>query len=773
MANDKEKKDLTKNKRISSLLDFIQNGMKSMYRDTYQNQRTNNDDIDKIKDDITQSMNGMINKDGDPLNASNITRLYSRMNLKNSGSNGELVESVFDVFNDKSITDQILSSYTDNKYILDYDTEIDTVCKYMPRLDEALDAKKDNVLSADHFSKDYLTVKNTMSNEQELVFNKRIEDIMEEYKIAEFFEDAYDAAAKYGEQFVYIVPYKQAFKELLKSRPELGKENPNFHKLDPFSNKAVSSVKEMTIIGENGKLDPSIDDKTFAEELKDYKAPKLEVLFDKSGMLESAIINHVIKDKVTTNNKVRKTGLYESYINEMGDMSVTEAKGSFKISKVLTDELELPDDDTDKTANDGLVGDKEKEPNIKVPGCIVKKLKRENVIPIYVDDLCLGYYFLEFQDSNPFYNNSLLTTPQLTQSVNKSLSQVKEEESVNKLLAHVSDVLSKNIDANFINANQDLRNEIYMILKHNDIFNKDNGKKIKISFLPESDVFHIAWKKDPITHRGISDLHKSLLPAKLFACLYITNTIGILTRGQDKRVYYVKQSVDTNISKTMLNVISQIKQSNYNLRQMESLNTILNITGRFNDFVIPKNQNGESPIEFEVMQGQQIEYKTELMNALEEMAINGTDVPLELIQARQSLDYAIQLTMTNSKFLRKVYKRQAKAEVFFSQMLTRIYNCEFEENETIDVSLPAPAFLNMTNINQLMNNTNEYVQSIVNSELADESDEVKIKFTKKMMRYHLSTHMNTDLVDKYKSESKAEVKEEEELKQIETGGGEE
>ena len=773
MANDKEKKDLTKNKRISSLLDFIQNGMKSMYRDTYQNQRTNNDDIDKIKDDITQSMNGMINKDGDPLNASNITRLYSRMNLKNSGSNGELVESVFDVFNDKSITDQILSSYTDNKYILDYDIEIDTVCKYMPRLDEALDAKKDNVLSADHFSKDYLTVKNTMSNEQELVFNKRIEDIMEEYKIAEFFEDAYDAAAKYGEQFVYIVPYKQAFKELLKSRPELGKENPNFHKLDPFSNKAVSSVKEMTIIGENGKLDPSIDDKTFAEELKDYKAPKLEVLFDKSGMLESAIINHVIKDKVTTNNKVRKTGLYESYINEMGDMSVTEAKGSFKISKVLTDELELPDDDTDKTANDGLVGDKEKEPNIKVPGCIVKKLKRENVIPIYVDDLCLGYYFLEFQDSNPFYNNSLLTTPQLTQSVNKSLSQVKEEESVNKLLAHVSDVLSKNIDANFINANQDLRNEIYMILKHNDIFNKDNGKKIKISFLPESDVFHIAWKKDPITHRGISDLHKSLLPAKLFACLYITNTIGILTRGQDKRVYYVKQSVDTNISKTMLNVISQIKQSNYNLRQMESLNTILNITGRFNDFVIPKNQNGESPIEFEVMQGQQIEYKTELMNALEEMAINGTDVPLELIQARQSLDYAIQLTMTNSKFLRKVYKRQAKAEVFFSQMLTRIYNCEFEENETIDVSLPAPAFLNMTNINQLMNNTNEYVQSIVNSELADESDEVKIKFTKKMMRYHLSTHMNTDLVDKYKSESKAEVKEEEELKQIETGGGEE
>lgn len=166
------------------------------------------------------------------------------------------------------------------------------------------------------------------------------------------------------------------------------------------------------------------------------------------------------------------------------------------------------------------------------------------------------------------------------------------------------------------------------------------------------------------------------------------------------------------------------------------------------------------------MNGQQIEYKTDLMNALEEMAINATDVPLELIQARQSLDYAIQLTMTNSKFLRKVYKRQSKAEVFYSGILTRVYNCEFEENEEVDVSLPAPAFLNMTNINQLMNNTREYVQSIIDTDLAMEPDEVKAKFMKKMMRHHISTHIDTNLVDKLTIESKAEVKEDQELLRI-------
>ena len=50
------------------------------------------------------------------------------------------------------------------------------------------------------------------------------------------------------------------------------------------------------------------------------------------------------------------------------------------------------------------------------------------------------------------------------------------------------------------------------------------------------------------------------------------------------------------------------------------------------------------------MQGQQIEIKTELLNLLEEAAINSTGVPLELIQSRQSPDYAMQLTMSKTKF---------------------------------------------------------------------------------------------------------------------------
>jgi hypothetical protein len=322
----------------------------------------------------------------------------------------------------------------------------------------------------------------------------------------------------------------------------------------------------------------------------------------------------------------------------------------------------------------------------------------------------------------------------------------------------ISSKLSNFIDSKFINANQDLRKEIYMILKHNNLFNVDMQNQLKISFIPPEDMVHMYFQKDTKTNRGISDLDKSLLPAKLYTSLYVTNTIGILTRGQDKRVYYVRQNIDSNISQTLLNTINQIKKSNFGARELASVKNILNITGRYNDYVIPTGPTGDSPIQFEIMQGQNIDPKTELMNILEQMAINGTDVPYEYIQARQTVDYAVRLTMSNGKFLRKVFKRQAVVERFFSRILTMIYNSEFQTNEEIKVSLPPPAFLNITNTNQMIQNTNDYVENIVEMEAGGESEEVKALFRQKLKRYYLSTYLDLKTINELKQKAIMEKK---------------
>ena len=248
-----------------------------------------------------------------------------------------------------------------------------------------------------------------------------------------------------------------------------------------------------------------------------------------------------------------------------------------------------------------------------------------------------------------------------------------------------------------------------------------------------------------------------MFPAKLYASLYITNVLGQITRGQDKRVYYVKQNVETNISKTMLNVLNQIKKGNFGARQMENLSNVLNITGKFNDYLIPLSPSGDAPIQFEIMPGQQFTDNSEIMHLLEKMAVDATEISYDLIEARQSLDYAIQATMSNSKLMRLTYKRQDMYEIFLSQITSKIYNYEYGENETINISLPAPAFLNATNGSQLINGTLDYINTISETELADQPDEVKAEYRRLALRYYIPSHINISMNDKLITQAKINV----------------
>ena len=190
---------------------------------------------------------------------------------------------------------------------------------------------------------------------------------------------------------------------------------------------------------------------------------------------------------------------------------------------------------------------------------------------------------------------------------------------------------------------------------------------------------------------------------------------------------------------------------------MENLGNILNITGKFNDIVIPTNSSGDPPINMEILEGQRFTDNSELMSMLEKQMIDPTDVPYDLIESRQSLDYAIQATMSNSKLMRATYKRQDAYEAILSPILTKIYNYEYEENEDIKVTLPAPAFLNATNGQQLVEGTSNYIDSIINMELMDESDEVKAEFKRLAMRYYIPSHLNLNIIDRFIKEAKINV----------------
>ena len=150
----------------------------------------------------------------------------------------------------------------------------------------------------------------------------------------------------------------------------------------------------------------------------------------------------------------------------------------------------------------------------------------------------------------------------------------------------------------------------------------------------------------------------------------------------------------------------------------------------------------------------------ELMEKLEDMAVTPLEVPKELLDMNKQVDFATRLVMANAKFLRHVLKRQSILQVLFGRIVTSIYNYHFDENETLEVILPPPSHLNLSNINEMWQSSSSFVDALVEMEVTDkdrEDDEFfEQVFKRNLMRYYLATYINWNMIDAIKAKSKIE-----------------
>lgn len=763
-TDDVEKHKSSLLRKNNKLTEFINSSLEKLYSSTYYSNMMDKQDLDNIKNKLDGSIDSLVTINKTNSGKSSLSTLYSRLAVDQQDKGTEdIAKSLEDLLNDNTAMDASMMSFINGTTtsIFDYDNKIDTIIKYMPKLKEALDCRKDNVLSADHFSKDYINVTNKNLSEDTEFYNEHIKEIKERYDFEELADKVYDLTAKYGEAFVYIVPAKKAIAKLIKIKNKSGS-------LGRFNFKESCIINEST--GDRLNFNNDIEKFNISQQdLNNSYMDSIVVECDKSGMLSSIVeasnkydksisfINEMALSNYDNNHSYTNEN-YDIVSNILNENSSSSKKDTLKADgKIINDDISFNNIEDDNRTQESIIDRKNvktkksnEDKTINVPGSIVEILDRKNVIPIYIKNHCFGYYVIEtegqyYPDLNKMQDPVMSLKGSRT--VMNGNGDLEESQKQNNVLRFLAGQMSKYIDSNFINANQDLREEIYMILKYNER-NNVRMNKLKVTFIPPDDIEHVYFSKDTDSNRGISDLHNSLFPATLYSSMYITNCLWTMTRSQDKRVYYVKQSVDTNISKTLIETINQIKKGNMNIRQIENINHILNITGKFNDYIIPKSSSGETPIDFEVMQGQQIEFKTELMTVLEEMAVNATDVPMEMIQMRQSVDYATQLSMSSSKFLRKVYNRQSKYDKNLTRMFNKLYNNEYDDNVTLEIKLPPPMFLNITNTNQMMNNVRDY-STAVGELLVDQNEDEEIKSTviREINKKYLGSYLDLELLD--------------------------
>lgn len=731
MAEDK------KEKRQQTLISSIRTGISDIYKRTFFTPPDGKSELNHLSDRINDSMGKIINDINYSTGLSSISTLYAK-SLTDNGDKRNAIDDFDQIFNELTNDGSVYNVFFNNRSLRLFDAEIDMICKYMPMLEDAIGVLADNVISSDHFSKDYIFIsdENVSIEKDKDEFYNNINILKDKYDLLQKFQDIIYNTSKYGERFYYIVPYERAIKKIL--------NNPDGNYTSVVNN-------ENMVLSESGKLINATplfsESSVFSNKSYKEKEISIDIEFNMSNSLSKVIAEHELAIN-------RYKNLKETSIN------FNEATTS-TVSLVNNDKLDASSF-YDDTSSNGLIIDQRSKINTKndwgLNGCVFKELSRYRIIPIRIDDLILGYAYLENDNLYGLESEFPLTdttTPVNTLGINKATDLEATKNSAvisDSIIKTVAKKLSNAIDEKFIKLNKDLTKEIYTVLKHDLQFGKN---KYTVTFLPPDDVVHCYYKLDPDTYRGISDLYKAMIPAKLFAGLYISTTIGAMTRSQDRRVYYVKQSgIDTNIAKVLLETINQLKRQNFNMRQLESMKNVLNIIGRFNDFVIPTDSSGNAPVNFEVMQGQQIDPQTELMEKLQGMAINSTDVPMEIVQARQSMDYAIQATMSNSRFLKKVYNRQTIANKFLSAIMTKLYRGEFNNpTAVIKVNLPTPMFLNLTNTNQVIQNANDLATAIGESYSNDLPEEAKPLFLNNLKASYLDSYIDVGMVKRIKDQS--------------------
>ena len=760
--SDKSQDDPVRSSRkINRKLDLLDQKMDGLYKNIYITRPDNRKNLDDILNQLDDAIDAI---QQDNVNISGMSELMRRLD-NTSGSNVDrLMNSVGELFNDQNLINTLFANDEIHKYIASQNYQYDMICRYLPKLLDALEIKRDNVLSADNFSKEFINPKSSRTNKIELEkFSSNTKKIEREYEISKFLEKSYMNTSKYGEDFVYVIPYHVAFERIIR-RTNYRKNNARLGQVSFYESETVAKpnasqvcIKEnYTETNDFKKYKKSVEESFGSINLpSQYKGTEVTLHFN-----DLNIIPETVNERVVLKSR-KDMERFQSM------MSIYESSHSVVEEKSLMDQFAEIDKKNNRIGNsepmDGLIipGELTRDPDKidkNMLGAVLERLPRENVIPIYIGKVCLGYYYLEFREDKSAcgFCGGHHMTPGISNANNFAFEMSQDQQEL--AIRYIASKISASIDTHFINANKDLKEEIYAVLRYNEQFDLSRSNDIGVTFIPAEDIVHCYFEMDEDTHRGISDLAKSVIPAMLYILLYLTDIIGKITRSTDKRIYYVKQNVETNVARTMMNVVQQIKKGNMGMRQIESMNNILNVIGKYNDFIIPMGQSGDPPISFEVMQGQDIQTPTDIMEKMEEAAVNPI-VPFEMLNSTYSQDFAIRFSMSNSRFLKSINTRQRDTETFFSKIYTKVYNYEFgETNSYIQIILPPPIYLTLSNNQQLMDNATQQADKIIEVEFTSEdSDELKAEFKRIYIRNILSTYLDFNSIERYRSAAKVNL----------------
>jgi len=624
--------------------------------------------------------------------------------------------------NDKSLNDifendgaglfQFFQQRYQNKNLLYEDLEM--ITSQLFELEEAVMTTRDAIITSDDISTTVsrtLNFKNSIGDENISNYIKTVEELERKFKLLIKLKNmVVPNTLKYGNYYVYCCPYSKLFQEQYDKKIK-----------DPF---------KKTVISE------SIDESFLENLTKDLSNidAKIGIDIKKNNVIEIA---KEYTDNIEVYNDVCSIPLLEG-------VDISELVDNEKFTKKKKDIVKKQESENDKHLSvDGTVDTSKKGDKFdNITECYLKYIEPKKMIPVKILDTVIGYYYIHATDFQ--VNKSPFSTTIKVTNATSGQNYQNTEDVETMFLGKITDKIVKSFDKKFLENNIQFKDMIFNALLYNNLYKK----QIKFQFIPADYVVEFKVNEDA-DGNGQSVLTKALFYAKLYLALLIFKMVSIVSKSNDQRVYYVKNSgMDTNITNKIQEVARSVKGRQINFMDLLNYNSIISKIGAYKEIFIPVGRSGERGIEFDILQGQDVPLNTDLMEMLRTNMVNGTGVPSVIMNYINEADYARTLTMANSKFVGRVISYQMDLNDPTTELYKKIIkfsNTSIPEEliESFEFIFNPPKTLNTTNISDILNNTDQVVSYIIkimtgeNADQTQDSNRIKDKVYKNLAKKYL------------------------------------
>lgn len=688
-----------------------------------------------------------------------------------------------------------------NKYIEIADLKF--IAKFIPALGEAVNCQLDSICNADDLSG---TISRTIQPDDAMPENIRnqlistIEELEKEYNLQKKLKNiVYKTALVSGKFYVYHIGYSELFETYSKERAESANmlNLSNTSRLGKRTMEGVTYNEDGSINRKNGnrvEMGPhsiaieSINNAINVDELKsivdDARSDYLdgsESATDRKGILNALdrfesqlsdrastvkIIHSEIPESVLENMPA-----FEAYQHNVATQKVNDPsyKGLFDSYFGSTPiDMEVGVVNGSNPTSSGFRA----ETKFKVTGTYLRYIDPKNIIPVRLMGETIGYYLISSREkvkrvnaSTTNTNTNVLGTDAFSGAFNiGSLNDKRKTSIVDSIVNSISDTICTNFSKKFVAKNVEFKKAIADCITYNGFLDNE----YHVQFIDAKNVIEFTINEDE-EGNGESILANSLFPAKLLLSLITARMLNYLNLSGDTRVAHVsKGPIDTHTGRQTQRMIRNIQETKITFSDLLSTNLVFNKFSRNKNILLPKGRDGTNLVDFEIMDGQNIDMNPEYENKLEQMAILGTGTPSVIMEYVGQADFAKGFENANIRYATGISGKQADLEVpttaLYNELLKNSNLDESIKNQMVNhfsIKLNRPKALMISNNNEYLGTLQQMMQMISSIVFGENSQDPNIQKVKDLFMKKAATefapYINWNLMDTWKKDAEIEA----------------